>query len=223
MEQNDLIIGLIYLMVEEENPFLINLLQRSGSFVTNQSSPDEVLDASLKALKDSSSFRQNLYNYLVSEANSYSNYVEDDFFNFGALSSINRLAQTTAPQTTAAKPTSARQPRQKPAKFDPKTGTGGSRVGGVLRSVFSNENIGLLVSAGIGAASTKLQDSASSKGDQRALDFKNAEIAAEELKQKSASISNESDKPKPKWVLPVAIGGGLLVVGLIVFFAIKKK
>ena len=65
MEKDDVIIGLIYLMVEEGNPFLINLLQKSGSFVTNQSSPDEVLDASLKALKDSPSFRQKLIRTVI--------------------------------------------------------------------------------------------------------------------------------------------------------------
>jgi hypothetical protein len=197
MEQNDVIIGLIYLMVEENNPFLINLLQKSGSFVTNQSSPDAVLNASLNALRDSSSFRMNLSNYLVAEANSYSNYVDDDFFVYGT--------------------------GDKPAKYNRTTGTGGTRVGGLLRSVFSQENIGLLVSAGIGAASTKLQDSASKKGDQRALDFKNAEIAAEELRQKSESATPPAPNPKPKWVLPVAIVGGLLVVGVIVYFVTKKK
>ena len=28
---------------------------------------------------------------------------------------------------------------------------------------------------------------------------------------------------KPKWVLPVAIGGGLLIIGVVVYFAMKKK
>jgi hypothetical protein len=199
MEQNDVIIGLIYLMVEENNPFLINLLRKSGYFVTNQSSSDELLDASFKALRDSSSFRQNLSNYLVAEANAYSNYVDDDFFVYG------NGKKTKAP------------------KYNRTTGTGGSRVGGLLRSVFSQENIGLLVSAGIGAASTKLQDSASKQGDQRAIDFEKAkaETAAKELEAKKDSATTPN--PKPKWVLPVAIGGGLLVVGVIIYFVTKKK
>jgi len=219
MEQNDVIIGLIYLMVEENNPFLINLLRKSGYLVTNQSSSDALLDASFKALRDSSSFRQNLKNYLVAEANSYSNYVGDDFFNVeGTFESM----MTKAAKTGISKAKTYRYSQQ-PAKYNPKTGTGGSKVGGFLRSVFSNENIGLLVSAGIGAASTKLQDSASSKGDQRAIDFEKAkaETAARELEAKNASATTPN--PKPKWVLPVAIGGGLLVVGVIIYFVTKKK
>lgn len=222
MEKDDVIIGLIYLMVEEGNPILTNLLQKSGSFVTNQSSPDEVLDASLKALKDSPSFRQNLSKYLVAESNSYSNYVGDDFFNLGGFDSMITAANTGVSNAKAAAAAKAKTASRKPAKYDPKTGTGGSKVGGILRSVFSQENIGLLVSAGIGAASTKLQDSASSKGNQQAIEFEKAkaETAAREIEAKSGL---NTPTPKPKWVLPVAIGGGLLVVGLIVYFATRKK
>ena len=54
-----------------------------------------------------------------------------------------------------------------------------------------------------------------------------AEAAAYQLeleKEKGKKdSSNDGKKTTPKWVLPVAIGGGLLVVGLIVFFVIKKK
>jgi hypothetical protein len=78
-------------------------------------------------------------------------------------------------------------------------------------------------------AATKLQSKASREGEQRAIDFEaaKAKTAAAEAEAAAAKQSSESGasggKKTPKWVLPVAIGGGLLVVGLIVYFATRKK
>jgi hypothetical protein len=195
MTQEDLIIGLIYIMAEERNPELINMLQKSSVLVTSESSSDSILDASLNALKDSPSFRQNLSNYFIKEFNSS----DGTYLNAGA------------------------------DKYDPKTGLGGSKVGNLLRQVFTKENVDTLIAGGIGFATTKLANAASKKGNQQAIDFEKAkaEAAANELALKESSgggASKTNDgKKSPKWVLPVAIGGGLLVVGLIVFFAMKKK
>ena len=65
MTQEDLIIGLIYIMADEKNPELINMLQKSSVLVNSESSSDSILYASLNALKDSPSFRQNLNNYFI--------------------------------------------------------------------------------------------------------------------------------------------------------------
>ena len=70
MTQEDLIIGLIYIMADEKNPELINMLQKSSVLVNSESSSDSILYASLNALKDSPSFRQNLNNYFIKEFNS---------------------------------------------------------------------------------------------------------------------------------------------------------
>lgn len=186
MTQEDLIIGLIYIMAEERNPELINMLQKSSVLVTSESSTDTILDASLKALKDSPSFRQNLNNYFIKEFNSSD----------GAYSNVE----------------------------------GGSKVGNLLRKVFTKENVDVLIAGGIGFATTKLANAASKKGNQQAIDYEKAkaEAAANELALKEssgsgASKTNDGKKTTPKWVLPVAIGGGLLIIGVVVYFAMKKK
>lgn len=195
MTQEDLIIGLIYIMAEERNPELINMLQKSSVLVTSESSSDSILDASLNALKDSPSFRQNLSNYFIKEFN----LSDGAYLNAGAN------------------------------KYDPITGLGGSQVGNVLRRVFTPENIDTLIAGGIGFATTKLATAASKKGNEQAIEFTKAESekAAYQLeyeKEKAKKNStNDGKKTTPKWVLPVAIGGGLLIIGVVVYFAMKKK
>jgi hypothetical protein len=205
MNNQDVITQAIGIMANEDKETLVKLLQKSGSMVTSMSSQKELLDASFRALKDSASFRNDLSNYLTQQASgSFSNYVGDDFF-------ANAVGKT------------------KRAKFDPKTGTGGTGVGNLLRSVFSKENIDTAVKTGIGIAATKLQSKASKEGEQRAIDFETAKAAsaaaaaAEAEAKKAAAEAGVGGKKTPKWVLPVAIGGGLLVIGAIVFFATRKK
>ena len=196
MTQEDLIIGLIYIMAEERNPELINMLQKSSVLVTSESSSDSILDASLNALKDSPSFRQNLNNYFIKEFNS-----DDRTYSNGNGD-----------------------------KYDPVTKAGGTKVGNLLRQVFTPENVQTLIAGGIGFATTKLANAASKKGNQQAIDYEKAkaEAAANELALKEssgsgASKTNDGKKTTPKWVLPVAIGGGLLIIGVVVYFAMKKK
>jgi hypothetical protein len=201
MNNQDVITQAIGIMASEDKETLVKLLQKSGSMVTSMSNQNEILDASFKALKNSASFRNDLSNYLTQQAKgNYSNYVGDDFFsNF--------------------------------TKYDPKTGTGGSKVGGLLRSVFTKENIDNAIKAGLNVAATKLQSKASKEGEQRAIDYEAAKAATATAEADAAAAKkaaaeagvNPDAKKTPKWVLPVAIGGGLLVIGAIVFFATRKK
>ena len=123
---------------------------------------------------------------------------------------------------------------------------GTTRVGDTLRSVgstvFSKENISTLFSAGLGFLTTRLQDSAAKKGNQQAIDYENAKARtlAEENKklqlQGQPPISGGTMPPfdlgggtppppsgTPKWVLPVAIGGGVLILGTVIFLAMRRK
>jgi hypothetical protein len=75
----------IAIMASEHSPELHQLLAESGNSVDMSKSTDELLEAALKALKNSSSFRNGLATYLSEEARksdaNYGNYVEDSFFN----------------------------------------------------------------------------------------------------------------------------------------------
>lgn len=124
---------------------------------------------------------------------------------------------------------------------------GTTRVGDTLRSVgstlFSKENVSTLFSAGVGFLSTKLQDSAAKKGNQQAIDYENAK--ARTLAEQNKLLQSQQQAPTsggqtfmpsdlggstppppsgtPKWVLPVAIGGGVLILGTVVFLAMRGK
>ena len=121
---------------------------------------------------------------------------------------------------------------------------GTTRVGDGLRSIgsalFTKENVASLTSGLVGVASTKLQSSAAKQGEQRAIDYENAKARtlAEQNKllqaqqtsssggQQQSQQSGATLPPKegsPKWVMPVAIGGGLLIIGAIVFVVMKGK
>ena len=85
-ELGDAITTSIAIMASEHSPELHQLLAESGNGVDTSKSTDELLEAALKALKNSSSFRDGLANYLSEEAKSsdanYGNYVDDTFSNF---------------------------------------------------------------------------------------------------------------------------------------------
>jgi len=197
----ELVTRAIALMSEYDKPTLLAILKRSGSLVTELSSQQEILDASFKALKDSSRFRQDLLDYIKMVTD------ESDDANFSNGNGLKKLF----------------------AKKE-----GGSGVGNALRNIFSQENISALAGAGIAYASTRLQDSASKRGNQQAIDYKNAE-ANNFLAQERAAIASQlasqsgvggtptPSKERPKWVLPLAIGGGVLVIGVVLFFALRKK
>jgi hypothetical protein len=106
--------------------------------------------------------------------------------------------------------------------------------------LFTKENVASLTSGVVGVVSTKLQSSANKQGEQRAIDYENAKARtlAEQNKLLQAQqtptsggtlppISSGDTPPPPsgtpKWVMPVAIGGGLLIIGAIVFVVMKGK
>ena len=198
----ELVTRAIALMSEYDKPTLIAILKRSGSLVTELSSQQELIDASFKALKDSSRFRQDLLDYIKMVTDEG----DANFSNFKGGEWLKKLF----------------------AKKD-----GGTAVGRGLRTIFSQENVSALAGAGIGYASTRLQDSASKKGNQQAIDYKNAEantyLAQEranlsaQMSQQGGSTTPPPTKSSPKWVLPVAIGGGVLVIGVVLYFALRKK
>jgi hypothetical protein len=198
----EIVTSAIALMSEYDKPALLEILKRSGSMVTELSTQQEMLDASFKALKDSERFRQDLLDYIQATQ------TEGDANFSNASGWLKKLF----------------------AKKE-----GGSAVGNALKNVFSQENISALAGVGISYASTRLQDSASKKGNQQATDYKVAEANASLAEAKrleaegnanatrGASQTNAPTSGRPKWVLPVAIGGGVLVLGVVLYFALRKK
>jgi len=201
-QAQDAITKVVGLMSVEDKPALVALLKRSGSLVEQSSTQTELLDAAFKAIKNSPRFRQDLSQYLSSvgtveaSADGYSNFGEDLLAKIGA--------SPTTPNTTAAATTTAKS---------------GTKVGNLLKSIFTKENISSAVNAGIGILGTKLQSKANATSEQNAIDYQVAAAQAAQAQAAAAAVA----PAKKSWVLPVAIIGGVLLIGTIAYFAMRKK
>lgn len=200
----------IGIMSVEDKPALVNILQRSGSMVNESNTQDELLDASFKALKDSKRFRNELTDYLSKQAvisdsfEQEKSFVDDNYYSNG-----NGEKEGTA---------------EKKATAEKK----GTAVGDLLRTLGSSENINKLLGIGMDYASTKLQNQAAKSGNQQAIEFQKAQaqaLANQALANQTATAQAQAQaqKNKTKWILPVAIAGGLVAVGIVIYFVMKKK
>lgn len=189
------VIGIISI---HDKPKLVAMLKRSGSLVTSLSTHDELLDASFKAIQSSDRFRKDLASYVQNQVpdNNFGNFVGDDAkWNYYT-------------------------------KYDPKTGEGGSRVGNIFRSIFTQENVQALTGAGINAFATSLQNKANKTSNQQAINYEKAKAdsaIAEAAKLEAQGKLGTTTTTKNKWVLPLAIGGGVILLGTIIYFVVKKK
>jgi hypothetical protein len=211
--QSDVILGALGTMSIEDRDSLIAMLQQSGYYVDSSSSQDELLSDSLKAIRDSSKFRIYLEQYLK-KLTSMSSFSGDDEGFYSNSDGSTKKSSALGGLL--------------------KKKEGGTAVGNAFR-----QNIGVAIGAGIGALSTKLADSSAKKGNEQAIAFETAKAktAAEQAnllqRQLEASQSvgggvltgspDATQKGGKKWVLPVAIGGGVLVIGAILFFVLRKK
>jgi hypothetical protein len=117
-------------------------------------------------------------------------------------------------------------PKDKRKKFDRATGEGGSAVGNFLRNVFTEENVQKGVGIGMDFLGAKLQAKATKGQGQQAIDYENAKAkaASEQARLLEAGqTTSGGGGGTPKWVMPVAIGGGVLIIGAILFFVLRKK
>lgn len=230
MEQSqaaDAISQAIVVMSTEHKPELVALLKNSGSLVTQQSTQDELLDAAFKALKNSFQFRKELGSYLINvtttDNGSYGNFVDTDFSN--AVGDYSNYKFTSAGFQTTPSSTFNTSFGTKPttssytSTTDSTSGKKGTAVGNLLRNIFSKENVSTLVQTGIGYGAAKLQDSANKSSEQRAIDY---QIATARATEAQALVQAQNPPAaKNKWILPVGIGLGVILVGTIIFFAVK--
>jgi hypothetical protein len=152
----------------------------------------------LKALKDNKNFRRDIQDYLVIALSS----VDDDTANFSNKGGVGWGKVKTA-------------------------------LGNFGKSVFSQENISTAVGLGLAYAGNRLNANAQKTTNQQAIDFERAkaESAMAETKRletegllgqmKSGFVTK--DGKRRGWVLPVAIIGGVAVIGTILYFVLRKR
>jgi hypothetical protein len=181
----DGIIMMVGVIAVEDKPAIVDMLKRNGSLVTEKSSTDEIIDASLKAIKDNTRFRNDLKAYLIQVGKS-------DTSN----------------------------------SFSYAEGRGKEKVKSFFNNIFTEENINKAVNLGMDYASNKMNANAQKSTNQQAIDFEKAKAqnsALEVAKLDALSRLPQTTQSSKKWVLPVAIGGGVLVLGVILYFALRKK
>jgi hypothetical protein len=220
----DVITQAIVIMSTENVPELVGLLKNSGSFVTQQSTQEELLDAAFKALKNSSQFRKQLGSYLINVSTTdngdYGNFADSDFSNYtsGFLNTLDKGKTTKFDTSFGTKPTSSYTTS---ITSDTTTTKSGTKVGNLLRNIFTKENVDTLVKTGIGYGATKLQDSANKTSEQRAIDYQIATARAAE--SQAILQAQNTETKKNKWILPVGIGLGVILIGTIIFFVVKSS
>lgn len=195
-ELQDIIVSAVGLMSVEDKPTLVAMLQKNGSLVTDVNTQGEILDASFKAIRDSASFRQDLEDYLVQQESLSDLGTDSSNFSNSVGSFFNKIGQ------------------------------GLNKVGKSL----GKENVQALFGAGIGYLGASLQAKAQKGQGQQAIDYTNAQANLEAIKlqqqlagQGGTVGGGATAEKKNKWVLPVVIGGGVLLLGTILFFALRKK
>jgi len=181
---------------ENDKPAMIRMLQKQGSFVTPLSSKSAIIDATFKAIQDSPKFREELQSYIVGEVTGTPTLGKGNYDNFANG-----------------------------------TGKTQTRAGEILSTIFSQENISTALGLGMGVLATRMNEKAKKGGNQQAIDFEKAQtekaLAQAKLLEAQGKLPQVSSTPeetkKSKWVMPVAIGGGILLLGTIIYFVMKKK
>jgi len=238
------------IMSVQDKSALVNLLQKSGSLVNETNTQEQLLDASFKAIKDSKRFRTDLADYLhsqkaITQSSGEASFTDDNYYsNFGtsrALVNKGTFADDSqwsnqggvapinlnlpSPTTSTTKTTTS------------KTSTSGSGAGiwASIGNFFSSDTGKDLTNKALGIGmdylSTSLQNKAAKAGNQQAINYKIAEAQAAAnqalANQTAAALGNtpapSSTNKKSSWVMPVAIIGGVVVIGAIIFFVVKRK
>lgn len=183
--------------VHEDRDGVINLLRKNGASIDESISDENLIKVVYLAIAKSNGFKKDFSDYLIGKfAEDQVNYVEEEFFN---LTKEERLAARKQKQTLRKE-------------------AGGSKVGKALGSVATSENISALVNTGLGVLSKKL----TAKADQQSIkDATN--LAAQQSQQALNQTKLEEQRAASrKWIVPVVIGG-VLVIGAVIFFVIRKK
>jgi hypothetical protein len=203
-EEKDFIIEAVGTMVVEEKPTLVEMLNKSGVLVTELNTQTELTDATFKAIRDSATFRNDLQDYLVSVGQSVNIGEDSNFLNVTKAGQLLRNVGSGIKNVFKKK-------------------EGGTAFGNALK-----DNLSTAMGLGIGVLGAKLTNDANRGAGQQAIDYTNAQSQLEYLKGQNLQAQQNAPAPAdkkttPKWVLPVAIGGGVLILGVIIYFAVRKK
>jgi len=207
-QAQDLFIESVGVAAYKKRPELIALLRKNGVKVDDNISNSDLISVTMVACAKSSSCRADLTAFLTeSIAEEQLGYVEEGFFN-QVGPNIRIPGVTPGVPKPAAPPPASSKKKKGGGVFAKKEG--GSAVGNFLRSEQGKDTINTTLNTGI---SLLFKGKTKEQADQTVRD---ATVQANEAGQTASG-----DK-KNRWVLP-AIIGGVVVIGIVVYFATRKK
>jgi hypothetical protein len=251
-EQGDAIVQAIYLMIREDKPALVDMLNRCSSLVTDETSQKELFRESMNALMTCKAFRIDLQDYLTAHALGKQDEVRGIRSVFTSIKGIpSQLRKKGRIFVQSFKEggmeRNSENPMERESRLKGRTlsrfsgfvgdddnwnyGDGDKNktgAGQVLSTLGSQENITALIGAGMGYLTTSLQNKANAKGNKDAIAYEEAKAksalaqAQLEALKQSSAPATTTTTTKKKWVVPVIIGG-VVVVGLVTFLILRKK
>lgn len=202
-QAQDLFVESVGVAAYKKRNELISLLRKNGVKVSDDVSERDLISITLVACAKSSACRTDLSAFLTENiTEGQLGYVQEDFFN--QVGPNIRIPGVT-PGTTAPKS----DKKKKSGVFTKKEG--GTGVGNWLRSDQGKDTINTAINTGIALLFK----------DKKGAD---ANAALQGATDQGQAVANEIRKEERKntWVLP-AIIGGVVVIGVVVYFATRKK
>lgn len=220
----------IGVIAENDKQALVRMLQKQGSFVTPLSSKKAIIDATFKGIQDSPKFRQDLENYVVSEVTGTELPKPKSQINSALIKVAQSLPKLKKDRLSNIE--SLNSNFSSFTDFDDNFANATKEktaVGNALSTIFSQENINTAFGLGMGVLATRMNANAQKGTNQQAIDFEKAKtqnaLAQARVLEAQGKLPQVSSTPsgRKKWVMPVAIGGGVLLLGVIIYFVAKKK
>lgn len=205
-------------------PDMVYLLNMSGLYVPKDTPMKDVQIKFLKAIKDSTRFRQSVADYMtksisenkLSFAGADNVYLNDIGDSLGI-----KTIDTNYASGTAAKASSGTSSNT--TTSDSSSSSGG---GGWFSSVFSSQNVSNILNTGLTALSTSLTSKANQTSEQNALAAKQLDIqnlqAQQQLAATQAAANAAKSKGMPGWGWALIGIGALATITIITVVIVKK-
>jgi hypothetical protein len=178
---------------------LISILRKNGVSIVETDNNEIIYTAIYTALANSRTFRNDLkkavFNYLKAD---------EEFSNFISPTLGASLVDPTTGQLKLSPEAQARLDAQN------KKGRGG-----FLSGIFSKENAAALSNFAIGVVTNKLSEKANRKQIEEGIKY---QVARTEASDKKA----QEEKARAKWVIPVVVISGVVVLSIIGYFVYKN-
>lgn len=211
MENNEqYIVQAIAEIAQKDRSVLVRILNKNGAAVTVKTPDDELFTAVYASLAKSKPFAADLKKAikdfgLRTNKQGYSN-LDASTLLLSNLSSGSSTSSGDAGRSTTTTTTTTQ------------TGGGGgtkSGFGTFLSNIFTPDRIGSILDTGVGALSNKLTSKADQASLQQGIQYQVAQTQAAAQQQKLAEERN-------KWIIPVIVVTGLVIIGVTAYFVIKK-